>query len=152
MIILFWYFMYLPSIVLFFRVQTVAFCCGQVVNFFNSDELEDVRSNYNERFLSQLTHSLGKYLQCTDFSSHTNLLDAVLLGTLSVNSLPRETISCQMINCSELNNALLVIKLVSSLKNFERDREIVVNALLDTICALCLVTRNGYAEVNMKFD
>ena len=136
------------SLILCFRIQTLACCCGEIINFFSSDEVKDANFSYSHRFLSQLVSSLGKYLQCTDFSSQANLLDAILMGTVSLSILPKDVAHCQSVNRSELNNALFVIELISCVDDFELTREIVVNALLNTICVLCLAMENSDTEVD----
>lgn len=128
------------------EIQSLAHCCGEVICFFNSAEVKDASSSYSHRFLSQLVNILDKYLQYTDFSSETSLIDAVLLGTLSVESLPRERLASKKISCTEVNNAVFVAKLIISMKEFEVNQEIVVNALLDTLCVLCLLAKDNCTQ------
>ena len=111
--------------------------------------MKDASSSYSHRFLSQLVNILDKYLQYTDFSSETSLIDAVLLGTLSVESLPRERLASKKISCTEVNNAVFVAKLIISMKEFEVNQEIVVNALLDTFCVLCLLAKDNCTQVDI---
>ena len=111
--------------------------------------MTDTSSSYSHIFLSQLVNILDKYLQCTDFSSETSLVNAVLLGTLSVESLPRERFAFQTIGCTEVNNAVFVTKLIISMKDFEVNQEIVVGALLDTVCVLSLIAKDNYSQVDI---
>ena len=111
--------------------------------------MTDTSSSYSHIFLSQLVNILDKYLQCTDFFSETSLVNAVLLGTLSVESLPRERFAFQRIGCTEVNNAFFVAKLIISMKECEVNQEIVVGALLDTVCVLSLLAKDNYTQVDI---
>ena len=138
------------SVSLLFSIQHLSYCCGQVVNICNSDSLDDSLSIYPERFLTQLTSSLRRYLESTNFSSQRYILDAIVLGTLSIANLPEEKVAAAPIASSQLNNALFAMNLISSLQDFQSSgKDVIIKAVLDSICIICLATKTGSNEVRV---
>lgn len=102
--------------------------------------------HYSQRFLSQLTCNLDRYVQSTDFSFETSLLVASIDGTLSVSNLPRVAGMVQTLSRSSLRSALFSVRLFSQMESFP-DQEVVIKSIINSFCILCLFTEDRISEV-----
>eukprot|EP00795_Rhopilema_esculentum_P017589 gene17589-9227_t len=125
---------FLPS-----RLKGLAGCCGTIVNYLHSENHPSSTTYCVQTFLTQLVGGLRRPVDTQSVYLKANVFEAVLLGQLSIDNLPKNQVPDCIDDGTNLSSASFAVSLISHLERLDSQQTLLLTAILDSLNVLCTV-------------